>query len=73
MTRRHHDIRRMYKQGSTYKWLCATYGLTRTELRAILSESVPPKLSEDEQRRKAIRDLKAEGYTDEQIRAVFGE
>ena len=71
--RQQHDIRRQYKQGSTYKWLCATYGITQSELKKILAEPRAPKLSAEEQRQKAIRELKDEGFTAEQIAAVFGE
>ncbi len=70
--RQQHDIRRQYRQGSTYKWLCATYGITQGELKKILANEPARKPSESDQRQRAIRELKAEGYTAEQIAAVFG-
>ena len=73
VSRRDQDIRRQAKQGHTVAWLCKTYGLTRTELKAILS-AVPRKAVDKEyERRKAIADLRSEGYSDAAIEAVFGD
>lgn len=72
MSRRDQDIRRQARQGHTWNWLCKTYGLTRAELKAILGDGSPTKQSEEDRRRKAIADLRSEGYSDAAIEAVFG-
>ncbi len=72
MSRRDQGIRRQAKQGHTAQWLCKTYGLTRTELKAILS-AVPRKAVDKEyERRKAIEELRSEGHDEAVIAAVFG-
>lgn len=73
MSRRDQDIRRQARQGHTVAWLCKTYGLTRTELKTILGESSRQPIDEDYRRRKAIDELRDEGYSDAAIAAVFGE
>lgn len=72
MSRRDQDIRRQARQGHTWNWLCKTHGLTRTELKAILGEATRQPIDEDYRRRKAIADLRSEGYSDAAIEAVFG-
>ncbi len=65
-------IRRQQSQGHTWKWLCETHGVTRSELKAILSQPPATNQSAAEKRRKAMAEMRAEGFGDEQIRAVFG-
>ncbi len=64
-----------YAQGVPMRMLCAKHGLTMVELRSLLG--LPPigrrkGPRKDRERLAAIAELKAEGYGDEQIRAVFG-
>lgn len=65
-----------YAQGVPMRMLCAKHGLTMVELRSLLG--LPPigkrqGPKKDREREQAIAELKAEGYSDERIRAVFGE
>lgn len=72
MSQRDRQIRRQQAQGATYKSLCAKYGLTRSELTAILREPVREKLSEERQLERAIEELRSEGHGEDVIRANFG-
>ncbi len=73
MSRRDQGIRRQAKQGHTAQWLCKTYGLTRTELKAILGSAPRQQIDEDYRRRKAIDELRDEGFSEAAIAAVFGD
>jgi len=66
------NIRRQAKQGHTAQWLCKTYGLTRTELKAILSTNPRRVADKEYERRKAIEELRSEGHSEAVIAAVFG-
>lgn len=69
-------IRRQRADGVMLSRLCQEHGLTMTELRKILG--LPPvgrpKIPNyDSDRAKAIAELRAEGFSDDLIRASFGE
>lgn len=66
-------IRRQRDGGVKLKTLCDKYGIGMVELREILEMPKVVKGKRVSEWDKAIAQLKAEGYTDEQIRAVFGE
>lgn len=66
-------LRRQRDEGTKLAVLCDRYKLTMPELRAILGMPKIVKAKRVSERDKAIAELKAEGYSDEAIRAVFGE
>ena len=68
-------LNNQYAQGVPMRILCARHGLKTAELRALLGKPPIGKRGskKDRKREQAIAELKAEGYSDEQIRAVFGK
>lgn len=68
---RHLQIKRDLAAGMPVQEICKKYGIIRSELYRILGEK--PRRQFASERDKAIAELLAEGFTAEQIAAVFGE
>lgn len=69
-------IRRKRSQGYTIKQICKEHGVTPQVVARICgtpSGGRPKGLKCDENRERAIEQLRREGYSDDLIRASFGE
>lgn len=66
-------IRRQRDRGVKLKVLCETYGIGMVELREILEMPKIVKAKRVSEWDAAIQQLRGEGFTDEAIRAVFGQ
>lgn len=66
----HRYVRQARKAGLTVEGCMKHYGLTKGEVLAITRK---PRVVNIHHSAKAIRELRADGYSDEQIAAVFGK